>query len=277
MYKLVVLDIDGTLLTSKKQLTKKTLETLNQVRDKGVVITLCTGRNLSNTLPIANLAKISQPFICMDGAMLYDPQKKVSLFDAALTSVEVSAVLEAVWDEDILIELSDGLKYYKYAKSDHLYQYDFYHQHTGFHKMKRYFTGVRYMSNADQFKQLPPPYYQLALLGEKHTLDTLQQRLASLPFPLLALKGDLWENCLFVGRKGIQKSSGVKLLCTHFGIEERDVVAFGDDKNDIDMLQAAGMGIAMDNASEEIKQCANYITASNDADGVAKGLAHFFL
>ena len=78
-----------------------------------------------------------------------------------------------------------------------------------------------------------------------------------------------------VTAKGNTKQNGIDQIIRHFGIKLEETMAFGDGGNDISMLRHAGIGVAMGNAKEEVKQAADYVTASIDDDGIAKALKHF--
>ena len=77
--------------------------------------------------------------------------------------------------------------------------------------------------------------------------------------------------------KEVNKGTGVKLLADHLGVKQEEVMTFGDAENDLDMIVYAGMGVAMANGFEEVKEAANYITDSNEEDGVAKAIEKFVL
>jgi hydroxymethylpyrimidine pyrophosphatase-like HAD family hydrolase len=87
----------------------------------------------------------------------------------------------------------------------------------------------------------------------------------------------MWGNQFFITAKGVGKAEGLRILCRHFNIAPGEVVAIGDDDNDLDMLEAAGVGVAMGNAREHVKAVADYVTETNDNDGAAAALTDLFL
>ena len=100
------------------------------------------------------------------------------------------------------------------------------------------------------------------IIGKMHNID---------------IREHLWDKYLFISRKGGNKASGVKRLCDYFRVSMSETITIGDDRNDIDMLEEAGLGVAMGNAQEDIQKIADYVTASNEQNGAALALEKFFL
>lgn len=277
MYKMAVLDIDGTLVDDKGILSKKTIQTIQDVQKTGAVVTICTGRNIKKTLPIVKKAGIEVPFICIDGTILYDPIQGKVIEDLQLTQEETHFVLDIAKERNVFIEVSNGITYYKYIKNKEMLQYDIFNQHTFLGRIKSYFGGIEYFYEFERLKQLNAPYYQVVIAGDKKTVFDMKEEICNSNFGEIEVRDYLWEKYLFINRKGIKKSFGLKMLCKHFKIAMEDVVAIGDDRNDIDMIEMAGMGVAMENAVESVKEVADFITDTNNNHGAAQALEKYFL
>jgi Cof subfamily protein (haloacid dehalogenase superfamily) len=277
MYKLAVLDIDGTLLDSKGCITKKTLQTIRAVEKQGGIVTICTGRNIRKSLPVVKKSGIQVPFACIDGTLLFDPIKRTAVHDLPLSREEIHFILDAAVNEDAFVEVNNGQIYYKFAKKEPLYQYDIFNKRTFLGRIKSYHGGVRYVKKFDIMRTIPDPVYQIVIAAEPEITKKIKDTIIKFDNGQLEIRDNLWEKYLFISRKGATKSMAMERLCNYFQVPMEKTIAIGDEQNDIDMLEKAGMGIAMGNASENVKAVADYITLSNDADGVADALQKFFL
>lgn len=277
MYKLAVLDIDGTLLNSNGEISQKTYQTIRAVERNGGIVTICTGRNIRKALPVVRKSGIQVPFACIDGTLLFDPIKKTTVHDLPLTREEIHFILDSAKDKDAFVELNNGQIYYKFAKEEPLYRYDIYNKRTFWGRIKSYRGGVRYLRQFDGMRSIPDPVYQIVIAADPKTTEEIKEEILKHDDGQLEIRDYLWEKYLFISRKGATKSMAVERLCNYFDVSMEETVAMGDDQNDIDMLKMAGLGIAMENASENVKAIADYITSSNNADGVATALEKFFL
>lgn len=277
MYKLALLDIDGTLLNRKGQISKRTIETIQEVHKNGGIVTICTGRNIQKTLPVASKAGIRLPFACIDGTLVYDPVKKQVLRDFRLQREQMEYILDLVKNKDVLVEISDGYQYYKYAPREELYQYDIYNERTLSGRIRSWCFGVRYVTQLEKMRSVQGIIYQMAVAGEEEVIQSIKNDILQNYPGILDVRDHILENYLYINFKGVQKSKGMEELCQYFGVSPKETIAIGDERNDIDMLERAGMGIAMGNAKTIVKNAADYITLSNEEDGVAAALEKFML
>lgn len=277
MYKMAVLDIDGTLVDEKGKISQKTIETIHQVKRKGRVVTLCTGRNIRKTLPIIRKAGIDVPIVCMDGTILYDPIKNKILEDFQLSREEAFSILDYVKEKNTYIEFADGHRYFKYFRSKEYKKYDIFNQHDFLGRIRSYSNGVRYLKKVAEFENIKGPFYQILIASDELTAQQIAMEIKESEMDRVEVRDYLWQGYLFVNRKGIKKSNGVKMLCRHFDIPMEQVIAIGDERNDLDMIEMAGLGIAMGNAVKSVKKAAKEITLKNTEDGVAVALEKYFL
>ena len=277
MYKLIILDIDGTLLNKQGTISDYTLSVLQAVREKGIIVTICTGRNIKKTLPIAKKAGVTVPFACIDGTLLFDPMKKQVVEELSMNNNELKYVLDIANNKNLFIEVNDGYRYYKFAKNEALYQYDIFNKRTFLGRIKSFVGGVRYAKRLEELNVLPATIYQVVMAGDAGSVAGMKDMVRSHSDGRIDARDHLWENCLFISRQGVQKSLGMESLCRYFNVPSEQTIAIGDDLNDIDMIEKAGLGIAMGNAHDRVKAVADYITLSNLEDGAAKALAHFLL
>ena len=137
--------------------------------------------------------------------------------------------------------------------------------------------GVRYIKSFPQLKAITSPIYQIVIAGKTDTISEIKHTIQQGDCNNIDIREHLWDKYLFISRKGGNKASGVKRLCDYFRVSMSETITIGDDRNDIDMLEEAGLGVAMGNAQEDIQKIADYVTASNEQNGAALALEKFFL
>lgn len=277
MYKLAVLDIDGTLIDNKGKISQKTIHTISDVQKSGGIVTICTGRNIRKALPVAKKAGIKVPIACIDGAVLVEPETKKIVEGLELSEDEINLILSAANRKEIFVELNTGYIYYKFAENEKEYHYDIFNKRTIVGRVKSYMGGIRYLKNWQQLKTVAPPIYQIVIAGKTDIIAEIKNRIQQGDCSEIDIREHLWDKYLFINKKGGNKASGVERLCNYFGVTMSETVTIGDDRNDIDMLQEAGLGIAMGNAHQNIQEIADYVTASNGENGVALALEKFLL
>lgn len=276
MYKLAVLDIDGTLVNNKGQVSQQNLETIRKVNKNGGIVTLCTGRNIYKTLPIIKKLNLEVPVVCMDGTILFNSKDNSLIYELDMEFDEVTSVLETASKRDAFIEISDGYKYYKCAKNKELLKYDIFNNHDLLGRIKSHFGGIRYVNNFNKIQNIGK-YYQIVVAGDNDVVEDIKDEIHGLQNDRLEIRDYLWDNYLFINRTGIKKSYGLQLLCEHFNIPMDQTIAIGDENNDIDMIKMAGLGIAMGNATHRVKEVADEITETNEDNGVSLALEKYLL
>jgi Cof subfamily protein (haloacid dehalogenase superfamily) len=263
MYKMLTIDVDDTLLTDEMKVTEATLQALQEAIAHGVVVTLATGRMFASAKPIAEQLQLNVPLITyqgsliktlMDGQILYErfvPQDAAEwLFDLAQKR---NYHIQAYWD-DRLYTLRDNEKVKLYTQ----------------------ISKVPYYVEPDADNLLKKPLTKILFYEEPDLLDALAEEIRehlrdqvhitkSKPFFLEILHKE--------GTKG----HAVKFLAEYYGCELSQVIAIGDSWNDREMIQVAGLGVAMGNAVDALKEIADYVTKTNNEDGVKHVIERFIL
>ncbi len=241
MYKLVVLDIDGTTLNDKEKLTTENFHAIQNSIKKGVPVCLCTGRNIHNTKRVQRKLQVKTPYVCIDGTVIYNPKTKSYIKNEVLDANVVRDIIKEIEKEQLYIELCTKDKYVKYVKSKELEEYEKYINDVG----------------------------QLIFAGDKKYVDKVKEIIKSKKYENIEIKDDLWPNYVFISPSNCRKIDGVKALCEHYNIGLDEVITVGDQMNDFDMIKGAGMGVAMGNAHDKIKEIAKFTTLDNNHSGVA--------
>lgn len=274
-YRLLALDVDGTLLDPTGQLRPTVRDTVLAVQQRGVRVVLCTGRRFRTARPIAQALQITGPLIVHNGALVKDCASGTTLQQHAMPTEVCQEAVEC------LRTLSPPMLYVdafhenvdivtEPAHRAHPFQQEYLHDAREHCRIVETVTrpsahGVLLMSimaDYDSVQALRPVVE-----------DTLGQRgrvhmLANKNYP-----GHILE----VLQAGVSKWQALVQLATQAGIPAADIVAVGDDRNDIDMLRHAGLGIAMGNAVPEVQAAADVVTGSNADDGLVQALERFFL
>ena len=282
MYKMALLDIDGTLLTTWKTAAPKTKQVIKRLTDNGIIVCICTGRNVHSTLPVLRSFNLHSPCMCMDGLIMYDPPQKRIIYETKLPNKIMREILDIVKSHHVNVEVITKRNYFWYIRDKNIEGYNFYSMGSISMPVKaaisiyKYLFGVRYINNLERFYKQNEQIYEIVAIGNLSETDSIKSALAVHENKDIHTRL-MWGNQLFITAKGVGKSEGLRLLCDHFNIETKEVVAVGDDDNDIEMLEAAGVGVAMGNAHGHVKAVADYITETNDNEGVALALSNFFL
>ncbi len=278
-YKLVAIDIDGTTVDSNGNLSVRNIEVIRKVVDSGIPVCIVTGRNIYNAQKVAKKLNTKTPVVCCDGATMFDPVENKIVYEKYFPQKQLKEVLDILDKHHVYIEMSSANHYYQYIKSKELGKYNYGGSPNNFRgKFKRMIKhNVRYVRKIERFLNTKPIINQVIFIGEAENVQKAKEEIASKNYDNVELRDNLWKNFIFIVQKDCKKSDGVKLLCDRYGISMEDTIAIGDELNDIDMIENAGLGIAVGNANQRIKDVAKFITLTNDEDGVAHALEKFII
>jgi hypothetical protein len=266
-YKMIALDLDGTLNNDDKVITPRTRDALMAVQEQGVIVALVSGRQapgLQREADALHLEDYHGLRISYNGGRIQDATTGQILFDCAIdneTAVSFLRHLEA-WPE--LSPIVDDGKY--------IYTTDA-RRHKVMDECRNNNMQVRLVDNIADAVDFAPVKILTAAPNDilvPHLADIRRGFEDKLSFVQSAPW--FYEATM----KGVSKSSALGQACARLGIEQSEVMAFGDAQNDMSMLDFAGYGVAMGNACDELKAMADEITATNNEDGIAITLARHF-
>jgi Cof subfamily protein (haloacid dehalogenase superfamily) len=271
--KLLAIDIDGTLLNPQKQITPRTQKAIHLARAAGIVVTLATARRYRNTAPIATALEMEIPLVLCDGALaMHHPDASV-LFTQLLDTYVAQQAVDIMVQHGIqpVIQLVNGATeetWTGYSAFDNEWvatYFSLYPEHT------------RRLAYAQCCIGQPEPLRVVAFASDE-VVTALIPQVAALPCAWnYTQRGSYGTAELTVMNPVCSKASGVALLAQHLGIAMEEVMAIGDNNNDLAMLQAVGWSVAMGQAPETIKAVANAVTTSNAEDGVALAIERYAL
>ena len=273
-YKLVCIDIDGTLLNHKHKITKRTKESLLKAHELGVHIVISTGRMYTDAEYYSNLIGVKSPVIAANGAFIKDKEGGGVIHQVVLGMNLSLKVLEIFRRHGITPYFCTPHKFYYGTMMFKL----FYLLTTAFgvrcNKLDVEYVGswngwqkilVREQEHIVKSEII---YRNPALICEM--LKELKQ------VPSLAIVHSSKYN-IEITRQGVSKGKALEILASRYGIKREEIMSIGDSENDLSMIEYAGLGIAMGNSSDIVKEKADYITDSNEYEGVANAINQFIL
>jgi Cof subfamily protein (haloacid dehalogenase superfamily) len=267
MYKLVALDIDGTLLNSQKQLTSRVCAAIESAKQQGIKIVLASGRPLEGMLSTAKslgLDGIDDFILPFNGSLIMKPFNKEILHSAILKgkdAIELKQIADNLGVNILAFSPTRGLITPK--------------QNT-YTDYEAKLNNIEYSIFDFALLEQDEPILKVMMIDAP---DLLTQAIGQLPNTLKA-KYSMARSLPFFyefTNHDSNKGMGMKVLAKHLNLTAEEIICVGDAENDLQMIQFAGLGVAMENASEQIKESANYICASNDQDGVAEVFEKYVL
>ncbi|GER83285.1 sugar-phosphatase [Thermogemmatispora aurantia] len=272
--KLLVIDIDGTLLTPGGEITEGTRAAIAEARAAGVIVTLATARRYGNTASIAHELALTAPLILYDGALIVEHPSGRVLYSNPLP--------DQVAQQGISLLLAEGLQPVIQPLGDPLHEEVW----TGPVELDSPWQQIYFTVHAAELHRLPreqllrlsKPVLRLVALEAPERLRLLAPAVAALDCSWLLLeRGNYQCGELSLLRAGCSKATAVAALADLLHIPLTEVMAIGDNENDIGMLSRVGLGIAMGQASAAVKQAARATTTSNSEDGVAYAIERYLL
>lgn len=264
-YKLIAMDLDGTLNNSQKRITEKTYAALMQAQKQGIRLALASARpspGLFKERDILHMRQYGGILMSYNGGRIVDAATGSTLFETAMDLQQTKQVLRQLEKLPVTPILDDGRQFYVTDIQGYKVPYECQNNN----------MVCTEVENLADFLYFAPIKILMSVLPEQ--LKQVQAQIAAfLPESLTVVQTAAFY--LEVIPKSINKGQGIRDICRTLGISPEEVISFGDAANDIPMLQAAGTGVAMGNASEDVKAAADYVTATNDEDGIAAALEHF--
>lgn len=266
-YKILVLDIDGTLTNSEKKISEKTKKALLSIQERGHKIVLASGRPTSGILPFAKeleMDKYGGYILAFNGAKIIDCKSEEIIYQNVLPKDMISSIYYAAIEEKVGIltyydtYVITGTKIDSYMKKE---------------------EEVNHMvlKQVDSFPDfITFDIHKCLLTGEPEHMIGVEIRMKErLGRQLTIYRSEPYF--VEIMPKGIDKAYSLEKLLNYLGLSKEQMISCGDGYNDLTMIQYAGKGVAMGNAQKEVKEVADYITFTNNEDGVAHIIKEFIL
>lgn len=273
--KAIVLDMDGTLLTSRKTISSKTKEALMDAQKNGVKVILASGRPTLGMWEAAkelDLASNNGFILSYNGSMVTDCSTNEVLFNQPMNVAVGQDMLNHLKKFDVIPMI---------VKDTHLFVNDVYEFIEGM--TEEPFNVIKYEADIGTFKLCEVedlatfanyPLNKILVAGHPAYLEEVHQEIFQ-PFQDVATGVFSAPFYFELTAKNISKANALDSVLSAHDIPASEVISFGDSQNDRSIIDYAGIGVAMGNAIDEIKEAADYITLSNDEDGIALALDNF--
>ena len=267
MYKAVFLDMDGTLLRSDHSVSEATAQTIRMLTGRGIPVILVSARPLNAVLPTFHEIGIPEdlPIITLNGS--YIVEKGQPILDIRI-------------DLDTVVGVAEQVRPYKATIAYYLQQewYSEVNDAWTDHEQKIMDVKIKVAPLAELVKdwaarKIAPN--KMMVMSEPPAIQEIQKHLRSIYDGRLNIYPSK-ATYLEVMDKAGSKENAVKFVSQRMGLKPEEIIAMGDNYNDIEMIRFAGMGVAMGNAPDDIKPFAKYVTDTNNNDGVRKALEKFF-
>ena len=269
-YSLVALDMDGTLLDSNHRISDHTLEILRRASAAGKHVVLSSGRCLNELREYLAAGPGIRFVICENGACVHDIDLNRRIRQLYLPEGDVRDILEMSVSMDACRQcFLDNHSYVECTNEDDLYRY---HIHDFASVFRTSSTYVSDLNATSAEKALPFEKINLYFSTDSERAHC-RQLLAGRPL----LLADSIGLGLEISPLGASKSDGLRALCDHLGIPLSQTIAVGDGGNDIDLLEAAGLAVAMGNAIPQVRAVADVVTEDCDHDGAALAIERLML
>lgn len=262
-YKLIAIDVDDTLLNDKIEVTPRTKQALKQAIEAGVTVTLATGRMFASAQKIAQQIELNVPIITyqgsiiktlLDGRILYEryvpEEAAVKLYEYC----EAKGLHLQLYVDDVLYAKEDNKRIQGYSR----------------------LSNIPYVIESDFAALVRKPQMKMLIIDEPEVLDAAAEELKPLIGDIAHITKSKPHYLEIMHKEGT-KGHALQFLASHIGCGMEQVIAIGDSWNDHEMLEVAGLGVAMENSVQPLKEIADYITASNNEDGVALVVEKFVL
>lgn len=264
---LIALDLDGTLLTDDKVIAPESRQVIRHLMDQGHVVVIATGRTNQLSINYYKELGLTTPCINSNGAVMHHPMdKNWGTHHMPLQLHNAMEIIETCYHFQAKNILA--------AVQDHIYLDKFDQRIADFYGHKGESDSFVIGNMVNQLKEDPTV---MLLYPDETKLEGLTTQLHELNAEVIDYRS--WGepfHVIEVMNKQMNKAEALKQLADAYGIPQQRIIAFGDGSNDLEMIDYAGVGVAMENAIDDLKGLAKYHTSSNEAHGVASFLTDFF-
>jgi hypothetical protein len=268
-YRLLVVDIDGTLQGKGRTVSAEDEEALAKVRHSGVQVSLSTGRATQACLGILNKLSLDGYHIFFDGALVASPERGEEVYVEPLSPAVLKEAIEFIHLEDIPLELYSATQYFAERENWST------QAHRQFFSLEPALVDFNELWERERI--IKGGLVALSPEEAKKVRSFCERFDGSLHFSWARTPAYPGVGFINVLTPGVSKGRALEALASYLGIPLAEVMAIGDGINDIPLLSLAGLAVAMGNASDEVKAVADYITLDVDHSGVAAAINKFLL
>lgn len=266
MYKLIGIDMDGTLLNSNHELSSENKLAIENARNRGISVVITTGRPLSGVEKVLKLLKMNKKddyIILYNGALILKAEDLSVIYESTISLDEAKLLEKHSMEAGIKIHIvtADAC----ISPTENKYG-----------KFEADLNSMNYEIKSFDELSDDTKIYKVMLSEEP---DVLREKMENIPQELYDGYETTMSAPFYIDflSKGVNKGFGIEMLSNHIKVKQEEIICIGDAGNDISMINYASLGVAMGNASLELRKEADYITLSNDENGVAHVINRFTL
>lgn len=271
-YQLIAFDMDGTLLDSDKHIQASSLTAIGEASNAGKTVILSTGRCLPELSEYLPQLKDVRYLNCISGALVLDTKEQKTIYSCELSPEVCCQIFDLIRDMDIMIHLLCVSK--SLVQRSHIENM----AHFGMGQYQGLFerNAEIWEDLIGQYRSAPFPVAKLNLyFTDSETRLSVEQQIQKSGIPVTMVHAE--ATSLEISVAGVSKAVGLQKLCEHLDIPIAQTIAVGDAPNDIAVLQAAGLSVAMGNATEEVRRLANVQVSDCDHGGCAQAIYQYLL
>ena len=257
-FKLLALDLDGTLYDRHAGLTlsPQTKEAVSRVREAGAEVTIATGRMFNSTLRFSTELGLTVPIICYQGALIGDPVSKRVIWEKPIPLGLARQAIHLIEDNGLAPYVFVRDRFYVQERTERVQQYE-------------NVLEIKARAVGDLASYLGEDPTKLVVVGEESQMVEVQRRVRE-TFGLSLSIIKTFSHLCEIGHPDGSKAQALSYLAGWLGVRQKETVAVGDSLNDVDMIQWAGLGVAMGNASQEVQDAADMVVKSTSDGGVVQ-------
>lgn len=261
---LIALDLDGTLLMDNKVISERTKRTVLQAIEAGHIVVIATGRPHRASIDFYHELGLDTPMVNFNGALIHHPtDDKWDALHTPLPNRTAQKIIQTCYDlevNNILAEVGDDI---------YLDQYDE-------ELMEIFHADANPIIIGSLQQKLDQDPTSLLIHPSVDHITKLRDHLDDQHASVIEHRkwGAPWH-VIEIVKKGMNKAVGLKKIAHYYNIPQERVIAFGDEDNDLEMIEYAGVGVAMENGIQELKALAKHVTASNQEDGIGLFLENY--
>ncbi|RLL45052.1 HAD family phosphatase [Oceanobacillus piezotolerans] len=263
---LIALDLDGTLLTDKKVISNHTKQVVLRAINEGHIVVIATGRPHRASINYYHELGLTTPMVNFNGALIHHPtDKKWDVLHNPLPIRTAHKIIETCYDLDVYNILAEVM--------DDVYLDEYDEKIIEIFQQTEEDTPFTIGNLTNELKEDPT---SLLIHPREDHIFQLRNHLTEYHAELIEHRkwGAPW-NIIEIVKKGMNKAVGLQKIAKYFGIPKDRIIAFGDEDNDLEMIEYAGVGVAMGNAIIELKNIAKHITDTNEKDGIGIFLENY--
>ena len=258
MYKLIFFDLDGTLLNDQKEILEENITEFKRLKELGIHTVLCSGRQINSLKHYQIISNSSQFIIATNGAEIYDTKNDRELFLCNILKKDILDLYSLAQKLNLVFKIDTTSARYvsntKYASKEEI----------------EYKNNINQLLNTEKILQISLGHQSKILI--KNVISKVSKNPNIRVANIFQFNKEKKENTIWfinIVNSLVSKGNSIKELCKILNVEKENTMAFGDDINDISMLNSVGYGIAMGNSNTSLREFANEIISDNNTPGIA--------